>query len=67
MKQLQIYPIVFATSYSVGQVTRFCFADSEVEVSAPHALINELIRTCNGEKTQNEVLDILSRKWPLFN
>lgn len=59
----QYFPII-PCPVQVGAISAiFYLADKEIEVSAPKSLMHDILKTCSGEKTTEEVIEILSKNW----
>lgn len=59
----KIKPIVTGPHWQQGGLSVFYRHDKVVEVRAPRALINQLVKLCDGQRTIREVIDELSANW----
>jgi hypothetical protein len=56
-------PVVTGPHWQQGGLSVFYHHDKVVEVRAPRALINQLVKLCDGQRTTREIIDELSANW----
>ena len=63
METDKIKPVVTGPHWQQGGLSIFYRHDKVVEVRAPRALINQLVKLCDGQRTTKEIIDELSVNW----
>jgi len=63
METNKMRPVVTGPHWQQGGLSVFYRHDKVVEVRAPRALINQLVKLCDGQRMTREIIDELSTNW----
>lgn len=60
---MQTRPIIVCPHWQKGALFVFNCPNADIEVTAPKALLNQIIKICDGHKTRDDVIAELGKRW----